>query len=248
MSKKQETRKIEDIIITKRFRKPPTDAEIVAFAERIAALGVLLHPIVISPDNLLVAGLRRLLACKHLGWERVPVRVVDLDDIEAGQVAENVDRQPFLPSEIAEIVEAMWDREANPRGRPSKEKVENCHLFEPGHDKGKTRDKVARHCGVSGRQVQKILYIFDKCKEHPEEYGHYLDELDRRPRSVHRIRNRIRASEELKKINDEQPQAPGLENQIVCGDCLETLKNVPATERQIGASREHLNGSMRNGA
>ena len=215
MSKKQETRKIDGIIITKRFRKPPAEAEIAAFAEQIRDLGALLHPVVITPENVLIAGLRRLLACKHLGWERVPIRVVDLADIEAGQVAENVERKPFLPSEIAEIVEAMWDRAASPRGRPSKEKVENCHLSE----KGKTRDKVARHCGVSGRQVDKILAIFDAARTNPEEYGHYLDELDRRPRSVHRISNRIKATEALKKIKSEPPgEAAGLENQIICGD------------------------------
>lgn len=37
----------------------------------IDALG-LMHPIVVTPDNRLVAGERRLRACQSLGWNTVP--------------------------------------------------------------------------------------------------------------------------------------------------------------------------------
>jgi ParB-like chromosome segregation protein Spo0J len=35
----------------------------------------LLQPIVVNEDRLLLAGVQRLAACKHLGWETVPVIV-----------------------------------------------------------------------------------------------------------------------------------------------------------------------------
>jgi ParB-like chromosome segregation protein Spo0J len=41
-----------------------------------------LHPIVVRPDDVLIAGVRRFQACKQLGWTDVPVRIVDLDEIK----------------------------------------------------------------------------------------------------------------------------------------------------------------------
>lgn len=40
----------------------------------------LLQPLVLMPDNTLVAGLRRLEACKVLGWKKVPVVVGGFKD------------------------------------------------------------------------------------------------------------------------------------------------------------------------
>ncbi len=66
-----ETRRIDLIIVGPRFRK---DFDIAALAAWIAMDG-LLQPIVISPDNRLLDGHRRLLACRELGWTKIPVFV-----------------------------------------------------------------------------------------------------------------------------------------------------------------------------
>lgn len=60
-----------------------------------------------TPQNVLIAGERRLAACKALGWTDVPVRVVDLGEIVRGEFAENADRKDFLPTEIDAIRRAM---------------------------------------------------------------------------------------------------------------------------------------------
>jgi len=68
---------INSIKIGKRFRKDLGDID--ALARSINEVG-LLHPIVITPDGELLAGQRRLEACKKLGWEEVPVRIIGIKE------------------------------------------------------------------------------------------------------------------------------------------------------------------------
>ena len=66
--------RIDDIIVGERQRKRMGD--IAALAKSIADLG-LLQPVVVRPDHTLVAGQRRIAACRLLGWEDVPVYVAE---------------------------------------------------------------------------------------------------------------------------------------------------------------------------
>jgi ParB family transcriptional regulator, chromosome partitioning protein len=92
--------KIEDIKIDKRFRKDVGDIK--KLANSISEVG-LLHPLVLNENNELVAGQRRLEACKLLGWSEVPVNIVNLKDIVKGEFHENANRKDFTISEIVEI-------------------------------------------------------------------------------------------------------------------------------------------------
>ena len=56
---------------------------------------------------MLVAGERRLAACKSLGWQKVPVTIINIEAIVHGEFAENVHRKDFLLSEIDAIRRAM---------------------------------------------------------------------------------------------------------------------------------------------
>ncbi len=67
----------------------------------------LLHPIVVRPleDGFeVVAGNRRLEACKRLGWRRIPCHIIEIEDREAYEVSliENVQRRTLNPIEEAE--------------------------------------------------------------------------------------------------------------------------------------------------
>ena len=71
-----------------------------------AELG-LLHPVVVRPDGLLIAGERRLRAAQLLGWSEIPVSVVDLDAVVRGEFAENAVRKDFTLSEAVAIKRAL---------------------------------------------------------------------------------------------------------------------------------------------
>ena len=78
MLNRPDARRIDSIIIGERLRRDLGD--VAALAASIRDLG-LLHPIVISQSGRLLAGQRRLEACRSLGWLSVPVTVVEVADV-----------------------------------------------------------------------------------------------------------------------------------------------------------------------
>jgi ParB family chromosome partitioning protein len=67
------TRRIDEIIIGERFRRDLGDID--ALAQSIADIG-LLNPITVDQTGRLLAGARRLAACKRLGLTDVEVMIV----------------------------------------------------------------------------------------------------------------------------------------------------------------------------
>jgi hypothetical protein len=157
------TRRISDI--RKGFRHRRDLGDIDELAASIAELG-LLHPIVIRSDGRLIAGERRLAACKRLGWKKVPVTVIDLAEIVRGEFAENAFRKGFLPSEIDAIRRALEPIEK----AAAKERQKATRFGNGGGGKfppparGKTRDKVGAFAGISGRTLDKIAAVVDAAK------------------------------------------------------------------------------------
>lgn len=88
--------------------------------DSIGSVG-LINPILIDEQRKLLAGYRRLTACRKLGWKEVEVRIVELSgdqlkmlDVE---IAENFFRKDFTPEEILstekrrnEILEEMREK------------------------------------------------------------------------------------------------------------------------------------------
>ena len=101
---KAATRRISAITIGVRHRRDLGDIE--GLAASIAEVG-LLHPVVITPGNVLIAGERRLAACAFLRWREVPVTVVDLDKVVKGEFAENSERKDLTLSEAVAIKRAI---------------------------------------------------------------------------------------------------------------------------------------------
>lgn len=67
----------------------------------------LINPILLDEQDNLVAGYRRLCACKKLGWKEIEVRVIEFGGDEIGmleaEIAENFFRKDFSPEEILSI-------------------------------------------------------------------------------------------------------------------------------------------------
>lgn len=95
---------IDQIQVGFRYRKDLGDLR--TLVESIAEVG-LLHPVVVTPEGRLIAGQRRLEACRELGWTEIPVSVVDLYQAARGEAHENFVRKDLLPSEIVALKRAI---------------------------------------------------------------------------------------------------------------------------------------------
>ena len=84
--------------------------DIEGLAESIDEIG-LLHPVVVRTDGTLIAGVRRLAACKLLGWREIPVTVVDITKVLRGEHDENVCRKDFTWSEAVAIKREIEEEE-----------------------------------------------------------------------------------------------------------------------------------------
>ena len=91
---------ISSIKVKKRIREK--NVSIQPLVESIQKYG-LLEPIVIDQNNRLVAGFRRLEACKQLGHKTILANVVDVDDVEKFlllELEENICRFQFSEEEL----------------------------------------------------------------------------------------------------------------------------------------------------
>lgn len=136
-----------------RFRKDFGDLN--SLAASIAEIG-LLQPIGIDSGNQLVFGERRLRAFKMLGRETIPARIVNLDSLIKGELAENDCRKDFTPSERVAIGAAI-EAELQGRNHRPAESPENF----PELPQGDTRDLVAKATGFGNgktyEQAKKVV-------------------------------------------------------------------------------------------
>jgi ParB-like chromosome segregation protein Spo0J len=137
----------------------------------ITAVG-LLHPIAITSHNLLVAGGRRLAAVRELGWDEVPVTIVDLTtvaDVLRAEADENTCRKPLTPYEAskarqrrAKVLSEDAERRAQ-EGRSFGGKVRHgaadqvpAKLAESRPAERETRKLAATGTGYSGTTLDKV--------------------------------------------------------------------------------------------
>ncbi len=140
--------RIADVRLGKRHRNDLGDLH--ALIRSIRAVG-LLHPIVITPDNRLVAGARRLEAHKRMGHTEIPARIVPVPDIMRGELEENTVRKDFTPSEMVAIARALrGEVQRAARERQGTRTDKHPGKFPEG-SAGQTRDKIGAYVGVSGR-------------------------------------------------------------------------------------------------
>lgn len=114
--------------------------------DSIRRLG-LIHPIVITRNMALVAGERRLAACKSLGWENIPAQYTDEIDhntLFAIELEENVKRKDL-----------SWQEQC--------QAIESYHNYRLQEDSKWTQGKTAEALGLAEGPVSESLAIM---KEH----------------------------------------------------------------------------------
>ena len=162
---------ISDIIVGNRTRKNLGDIQ--QLANSITTIG-LLHPVVVTPDNRLVAGYRRIMAYKLLGIDDIPHTVVSsLDGLsKLAEQHENTCRLDFTPSEaveIGKIIEPLEKEQAKSRqisGKPSEKFSE-----------GEALNKVASIVGLSRPTYTKAKKVVKFASENPD-YQYIVEEMD----------------------------------------------------------------------
>src|SRR5581483_9300277 len=137
----------------------------------------LLHPLPITPDNLLIAGERRLNAwpitekyCTH----PIPVRVLTIDSVIAGEWDENAEREPFTPEEKVEIrreLERQFAKGAQARQRAGVK-------AEPVQ-KGRAADLAARAAGADRKTLDKAAAVVDAAKSGDQRFVKLKDEMNK---------------------------------------------------------------------
>lgn len=163
-----------EIKIGKRHRKDFGDLK--GLAASIDERGALLQPIVITVDNQLIAGERRLKAwpLTRFKAEPIPVHVVTVDSIIAGEWDENARRKDFNPEEAVAIkkeIEAQLSKLAKDRMRGGKS-VDT-------KDKGRAGDQAARAAGFDRRTIEKAEKIVEAAEKDPKTFGPLKDAMNR---------------------------------------------------------------------
>ncbi|MDR0386601.1 MAG: ParB N-terminal domain-containing protein [Treponema sp.] len=98
---------IHNIIVKKRIRRDMGD--IPGLAESMKRCGQI-NPIMISKNNILIAGGRRLEAAKYLGWKTINAVVVDVSEKAIRleyEIEENVQRQELNDEEIVQAAREL---------------------------------------------------------------------------------------------------------------------------------------------
>src|SRR6202035_1926925 len=97
-----------------------------SLADSIGEVG-LLHPVVVTLEGRLIAGQRRLEACRSLGWTEIPVTLVDLLQAARGEAHENFVRKDLLPSEIVALKRAIEPLERRDARERQGSRADLCH-------------------------------------------------------------------------------------------------------------------------
>lgn len=133
---------ISDIVANRPERQRRELANIDELAESIHRIG-LINPIVITAEGVLVAGERRLTACRQIGWTSIPVQfTTDLSDYELQtiELEENIKR-----------VDLPWQDQCLAIAR--------FHKLKSGHEENWSQEQTANALGLGQNTVSKHLAV-----------------------------------------------------------------------------------------
>jgi N6-adenosine-specific RNA methylase IME4/ParB-like chromosome segregation protein Spo0J len=168
----------------------------------------LLQPIAITPDGVLIAGERRLLAWPKTRFrdEPIPVHVVPLDEIAPGEWAENVHRKDFTPSEAVAIRRAL---EPGLKAKARERQGARTDLRGNSQDVAPCRaaDQAARLVGKDRRTLDRAEAIVAAAEAEPEKYGRLVDDMDRTGR-VNGPYKRLQVMQQSEALRASPPPLP----------------------------------------
>lgn len=147
------------VIVKDRIRKDFGDID--ELAEDIRMNG-LINPPVVNKNYELLAGERRLRACKSLGWSQIEVRMMDTRDAEHElnvEISENDVRKGFSKSERVDYMKRLLRIEQAKAKERESSGGKGREIFPDL--KGRSKDKTAEQFGISGKTMEKEISIVD---------------------------------------------------------------------------------------
>ena len=246
---------IEKIKVKERIRKD--FGSIHELAEDIKKNG-LINPPAVNKNFELLAGERRLRACKFLGWKQIPVNMIDTENEEQDlhiEISENEARKEFTMTERLEYAKRLAEIES----AKAKERMIGAHTtgVQISSHQGKTREKVAEAVGMSHDTLRKASKINENRELFdPEEFKDWDDgklstnklynqlkeklakaekELEERPEKVIKVRD----DEEIKKLKDEIEAQKKDYDFLYKQHSQEIIKNTKLEEKLIDQQDEH---------
>ncbi len=133
---------ISEITVLREVRQRRELPEIEELAESISRLG-LINPITVTKEKILVAGERRLTACKSLGWTHIPVHFAEEssdETVRAIELEENIKR-----------VDLPWQDRARA--------IQEYHELQASEEKAWTMEDTAAAIGVSKVEVSRQITV-----------------------------------------------------------------------------------------
>jgi DNA modification methylase len=124
--------------------------------ENIKRVGIL-EPLVALKDGTVISGHRRLEVAKRLGLEKIPVRYLELDDIDQELFLVSFNRYRTKGvTELLKEIEVLYKHYGRNQGK-------RTDLTSVNVDRGKTtREKVAEMVGISTGNISKLLKIKER--------------------------------------------------------------------------------------
>ena len=177
---------IDRIVVGDRIRKDFGDIQ--ELADDIRDNG-LINPPVVNKEYQLLAGERRLRACKSLGWPQIEVRMMDTRDAEHElniEISENDVRKGFTKSERVDYIKRLL------RIEQAKAK-ERQDLGLKSDEGSRADDATAKQFGIGRDTMRRELFIADNADLlDPSDFADW----DEGKLSTNKAYQRIRAAKE----------------------------------------------------
>jgi len=145
--------KYEDIIIRDRYRKDMGDIQ--SLARSISTVG-LLHPPIVDSNGVLIDGERRIRAMREMGWEEIPVRIVEVPSLLIAENDANEMAKQWTVSERVAIARAIEEELAGRVGNPNFNSG-NISLIAQGQSRDIAADKSGLGSGKTYEAAKRVV-------------------------------------------------------------------------------------------
>ena len=227
---------INRIIVRNRIRKDFGDLN--ELADDIRQNG-LINPPVVNRDFELLAGERRLRACKSLGWSQIEVRMMDTRDAEHElnvEISENENRKEFSKAERVDYMKRLLAIEQVKAREISDQNLKQNSDSQKSDTRGRADDLTAEQFGVSRDTLRKEISIVDhKDALTPEDFADWDEGKLSTNKAFQKLQESLITSRrEIKFYKDrikQLEQEPAKTVEVVPDDYEATKRKLSAAER-----------------